>query len=230
MRILVIEDEPLLRQRLEGALRAAGHVVDGAGTAGEGLFLGSEYPIDVAVVDLGLPDMDGVAVIRRWRRDGRVFPIIILTARARWQDKVAGLEAGADDYLVKPFQMEELMARLNALARRAAGWTEARLRCGPIEVDTASQAVAVHGQPVDLTAFEYRLLEYIVLHAGEVLSKSVLTDHLYAEDDDRDSNVIEVLVGRLRRKLDPNGTLVPIETLRGRGYRLRLTRETNPGD
>jgi len=230
VRILVIEDEPLLCQRLEGALQAAGHVVDGTGTGKEGLFLGSEYPIDVAVVDLGLPDMDGVAVIRRWRRDGLAFPIIILTARAQWQDKVAGLEAGADDYLVKPFQMEELMARLNALARRATGWTEARLRCGPIEVDTASQAVAVHGHPVDLTAFEYRLLEYIVLHAGEVLSKSVLTEHLYAEDDDRDSNVIEVLVSRLRRKLDPHGTLVPIETLQGRGYRLRLTRETNPGN
>lgn len=230
MRILVIEDESLLRQRLEGALRAAGHVVDGAGTAREGLFLGSEYPIDVAVVDLGLPDMDGVEVIRDWRRDGLAFPIIILTARSRWQDKVAGLEAGADDYLVKPFQMEELMARLKALARRAAGWTEARLHCGPIEVDTASQAVLVHGAPVSLTAFEYRLLEYMALHAGEVLSKGVLTDHLYAEDDDRDSNVLEVLVGRLRRKLDPDGTLAPIETLRGRGYRLRLARETVPGD
>ncbi|MDZ7754340.1 MAG: response regulator transcription factor [Gammaproteobacteria bacterium] len=229
MRILVIEDEPLLRRRLEGELRAAGHVVDGADSGEEGLFLGGEYPVDVAVVDLGLPDVDGVEVIRRWRRDGLAFPIIILTARGRWQDKVAGLEAGADDYVVKPFQMEELMARLKALARRASGWTEARLRCGPIEVDTASQGVSVHGAPVGLTAYEYRLLEYIVLHAGEVLSKSVLTEHLYAEDDDRDSNVLEVLVGRLRRKLDPDGSLAPIETLRGRGYRLRLTRDTAGG-
>lgn len=224
MRALVIEDETLLRQRLARDLEAAGYVLDLAAGGEDGLFLGHEYPVDVAIVDLGLPDLDGVEVIRRWRDAGRRFPILILTARSRWQDKVAGLEAGADDYLVKPFHTEELLARLKALTRRASGWTDPRLRCGPLTVDTAAQAVTLDDEPVALTAYEYRLLEYLALHAGEVLSKATLTEHLYAEDDDRDSNVLEVLVGRLRRKLDPAGTLAPIETLRGRGYRLRLPR------
>ena len=221
----MVEDEPLLRQRLARELQAAGHVVDATGTGEDGLFMGREYPVDVAVVDLGLPDLDGASVIRHWRADGLRFPILILTARSQWQDKVAGLEAGADDYLVKPFHMAELVARLKVLARRAAGWAEPRLRCGPVTVDTSAQTVTVNGEPVGLTAFEYRLLEYMALHAGEVLSKGTLTEHLYAEDDDRDSNVLEVLVGRLRRKLDPDGTVAPIETLRGRGYRLALPRE-----
>ena len=149
-----------------------------------------------------------------------------MTARGRWQDKVEGLEAGADDYLVKPFYIEELLARLRALIRRTGGWTQAILNCGPIALDTGAQQVTLLGQPVDLTAYEYKLLEYLILHAGTVISKTELTEHLYQEDEDRDSNVLEVLVGRLRRKLDPDRTLNPIETLRGRGYRFRLERST----
>jgi len=175
-------------------------------------------------VDLGLPDLPGIDVIRRWRAAGRRFPVLILTARGRWQDKVEGLEAGADDYLVKPFYTEELLARLRALIRRTGGWTQAVLRCGPIALDTGAQQVTLGDQPVELTAYEYKLLEYLILHAGTVISKTELTEHLYQEDEDRDSNVLEVLVGRLRRKLDPDRALNPIETLRGRGYRFRLER------
>ncbi|MDX1656800.1 MAG: response regulator transcription factor, partial [Candidatus Competibacteraceae bacterium] len=166
----------------------------------------------------------GIEVVRRWRAAGRAFPVLILTARGRWQDKVEGLEAGGDDYLVKPFHMEELLARLRALVRRAAGWSSGVLRCPPVELDPAAQQVTVDGSEVELTAFEYKLLHYLMLHAGEVVSKGELNDHLYEEDLDRDSNVLEVLLGRLRRKLDPERTLEPIETLRGRGYRLRLPR------
>ena len=179
----------------------------------------------MAVVDIGLPGISGIQVIRGWREGERRFPILILTARGRWQDKVEGLEAGADDYLVKPFHMEELMARVRALVRRSAGWTHAVLRCGPVALDTGSQTVSVAGEPVDLTAFEYKLLEYLVFHTGQVVSKTELSEHIYEEDMDRDSNVLEVLVGRLRRKLDPGRELNPIETLRGRGYRFRLERE-----
>lgn len=224
MRILLIEDEAALCQELARQLRQHGHVVDTSGDGEEGLFLGQEYPVDVAVVDLGLPRLDGIEVVRRWRTEERRFPILILTARGRWQDKVDGLEAGADDYLVKPFHFEELLARLRALVRRASGWTQPVLQCDPIALDTNSQSVTVAGQPVELTAYEYRLLEYLILHAGEVITKSELSDHLYHEDLDRDSNVLEVLVGRLRRKLDPTRSVNPIETLRGRGYRFRLAR------
>ena len=224
MRILIIEDEAPLLERVAAQLREQGYAVDTAADGRDGLYLGQEYPLDAAVVDLGLPDLSGIEVIRRWRAAGRRFPILILTARGRWQDKVEGLEAGADDYLVKPFYVEELLARLRALIRRTGGWTQAVLACGPIALDTGAQQVTLFGQPVDLTAYEYKLLEYLMLHAGTVISKTELTEHLYQEDEDRDSNVLEVLVGRLRRKLDPERDLNPIETLRGRGYRFRLER------
>ncbi|RMG27976.1 MAG: DNA-binding response regulator, partial [Gammaproteobacteria bacterium] len=186
------------------------------------LYYGREYPIDVAVVDLGLPGVSGLELIRRLRAEGRDFPILILTARGRWQDKVEGLEAGADDYLVKPFEMAELLARLRALLRRTGGWAAPVFRGGPVTLDSGRQEVRVAGRPVALTAYEYRLLHYLMLHAGRVISKTELTEHLYDEDQDRDSNVIEVFIRRLRRKLDPDGTLGPIETVRGRGYRFAL--------
>jgi two-component system response regulator PhoP len=224
MRILIIEDETALRERVIAQLREQGYAVDSAADGRTGLYLGQEYPLDAAIVDLGLPDLSGIEVIRRWRAAGRRFPVLILTARGRWQDKVEGLEAGADDYLVKPFYTEELLARLRALIRRTGGWSQAVLICGPIALDTGAQQVMLAGQAVELTAYEYKLLEYLMLHAGTVISKTELTEHLYQEDEDRDSNVLEVLVGRLRRKLDPDRTLNPIETLRGRGYRFRLER------
>lgn len=229
MRVLVIEDEARLCAQLGDALHRAGFAVDATGSGEEGLFLGLEYPVDLAVVDLGLPDLPGLRVIQRWRDAGRDLPVLILTARDRWQDKVAGLEAGADDYLAKPFHMEELLARLRALARRRGGWASARLELGPVSVDTGEQRVTVEGRAVALTAFEYRLLEHLALHCGQVLSKTELSEHLYDEDADTDSNVLEVLVARLRRKLDPQGRLQPIETLRGRGYRLRLPRPAPGG-
>ncbi len=224
MRVLLIEDEDNLRTQLRDRLKVEGHVVDTAADGEEGLYAGTEYPIDIAVIDLGLPKLSGIEVIRRLRAAEKRFPILILTARGRWQDKVEGLEAGADDYLVKPFEVEELLARLRALLRRAAGWTQATLQCGPILLDTSAQTLQVDGQVVDLTSYEYRVLEYLILHSGEVVSKTDLTEHLYEQDYDRDSNVIEVFIGRLRRKLDPDNTLNPIETVRGRGYRFALER------
>jgi two-component system response regulator PhoP len=188
----------------------------------EGLHLAREYPFDAAIVDLGLPRLSGIDMIRQSRTAGLVFPILILTARGRWQDKVEGLEAGADDYLVKPFQYEELEARVHALLRRAAGWSTSTLEFGPLMLDTRGKRVTVSGEAVDLTAYEYNVLEYLALNAGKAVSKSELTEHIYEQDFDRDSNVIEVFVGRLRRKLDPEGTLLPIETVRGQGYRFVL--------
>jgi len=222
MRLLVIEDETSLREQLCGRLRAAGYAVDSAANGQDGLVHGREYPIDLAVVDLGLPDISGMEVIRAWRKHDRRFPVLILTARGRWQDKVEGLEAGADDYLVKPFQFEELLARTKALLRRAAGQTQPIVSCGPIVLDTAAQQVRVGKQALELTAYEYKVLEYLMLHAGDVVSKTTLTEHIYDQDFDRDSNVIEVFIGRLRKKLDPDERLNPIETLRGRGYRFTL--------
>ncbi len=221
MRICIIEDEPALREQLAAALRRAGHTVDLAADGTEGLYALTEYPVDLAIVDLGLPGLTGLELIRRVRSDGRRLPILILTARDRWQDKVAGLDAGADDYVTKPFQFEELLARVQALIRRAAGYAEPVLRAGPLALDTRTQAVSVDGRAIELTSFEYRLLEYLMLHAGQVVSKSELTDKLYEHDAERDSNTIEVFVGRLRRKLDPEDRYHPIETLRGRGYRLQ---------
>ncbi len=224
MRILIIEDEDSLRSQLAERIKAEGHVVDVAADGEEGLYAGSEFPIDIAIIDIGLPKLSGIEVIKRLRGGGKVFPILILTARGRWQDKVEGLEAGADDYLVKPFEIEELLARLRALVRRAAGWTQSTLQCGPVLLDTSAQTVNVDGAAVELTSYEYRVLEYLMLHTGEVVSKTDLTEHLYEQDYDRDSNVIEVFVGRLRRKLDPDNNMNPIETVRGRGYRFALAR------
>ena len=220
MRVLVLEDEPALREHLARRLRDSGFVVDEAADGVEGEYAGLEFPLDVAIVDLGLPGRPGLDVIRAWRTAGRAFPILILTARDRWQEKVEALQAGADDYVTKPFQFEEVAARLQALLRRSGGWSQPVLRSGDLELDTAAQQVRVEGRAVELTAFEYRLLEYLMLRAGQVVSKAELTEKLYEQDFERDSNVIEVFVGRLRRKLDREGRLQPIETLRGRGYRV----------
>ena len=222
MRILVIEDEVELQNAIRTRLESEGYMVDSSGDGNEGYFFATEYPLDAAIVDIGLPGMSGIDIIKQLRTDGSALPILILTARSRWQEKVEGLEAGADDYLVKPFQMEELLARLKALLRRAAGSPKSELCCGGVCIDPAAQQVTLDGAPVEVTAYEYRLLEYLMRHAGEVISKATLADYLYPHDDDRDSNVIEVLIGRLRKKLDPDGARKPIETLRGRGYRFTL--------
>jgi two-component system response regulator PhoP len=198
--------------------------VDRAEDGREGLYFAREYPINLAIVDLGLPTMSGAELIKALRADGKDYPILVLTARDRWQDKVEALKIGADDYVVKPFHVEELLARVDALLRRAGGWAQSELICGPVTLDTRSQEVNVKGERLELTSFEYRLLEYLMLHAGEVLSKTQITEALYEEDFERDSNVIEVFIGRLRRKLDPHGEFKPIETLRGRGYRFALAR------
>ena len=220
MRLLVMEDEPVLRENLAQQFRAAGFTIDEAADGVDGEFAGLEYPIDVAVVDLGLPGRSGLDAIRAWRKAGRAFPILILTARDGWQEKVAGLDAGADDYVTKPFRFEEVLARVQALLRRSGGWSQPLIRCGAVELDTRAQEVRVDGTAIELTAFEYRLLEYLMLRAGQVVSKAELTEKLYEQDFERDSNTIEVFVGRLRRKLDPDNRYQPIETLRGRGYRI----------
>ncbi len=224
MRILLVEDEAPLRETLAARLKREGYAVDSASDGEEGIYLGREVPFDVGIIDLGLPKMSGMELIRLLRDEGKKFPILILTARASWQDKVEGLKAGADDYLVKPFHVEELLARLNALLRRAAGWSKPRLDCGPVSLDLAAQTVSVEEVGVDLTSYEYKVLEYLMLHAGELVSKADLTEHIYQQDFDRDSNVLEVFIGRLRKKLDPEGTIKPIETVRGRGYRFAIPR------
>jgi two-component system response regulator PhoP len=224
MRILLVEDEAPLRETLAARLRREGFAVDLASDGEEGLYHGREVPFDVAVIDLGLPKMSGMELVRALRAEGKTFPVLILTARTSWQDKVEGLKAGADDYLVKPFHVEELLARLNALLRRAAGWSKPILECGPIRLDLAAQTVGIDGIAVDLTSYEYKVLEYLMLHAGELVSKADLTEHIYQQDFDRDSNVLEVFIGRLRKKLDPEGVLKPIETVRGRGYRFAISR------
>ncbi len=224
MRILLVEDEAPLRETLAARLKREGYAVDAASDGEEGIYLGREVPFDVGIIDLGLPKMSGMDLVRLLRSEGKKFPILILTARSSWQDKVEGLKAGADDYLVKPFHVEELLARLNALLRRAAGWSKPSLDCGPISLDLAAQTVTVEGVGVDLTSYEYKVLEYLMLHAGELVSKADLTEHIYQQDFDRDSNVLEVFIGRLRKKLDPEGALKPIETVRGRGYRFAIPR------
>src|SRR5215510_4362956 len=226
MHLLLVEDEPALRESLSKQLKEAGFTVDSAADGEEGLYQGKEFAFDLAIVDLGLPKLPGMEMIKRLRAAGKSFPILILTARDRWQDKVEGLQSGADDYVAKPFHFEELLARVQALLRRSGGWAQPILRCGPISLDPRSQQVSVNEQPVELTSFEYKILEQLMLRAGEVLSKTDITESLYEQDFDRDSNTIEVFVGRLRRKLDPDNTLKPIETLRGRGYRLSLPRAT----
>lgn len=221
MRILIIEDDLHLAENLRSALEKEKYSVDIANDGESGLFHLTEYPLDLAVIDLGLPKMDGIEVIKQARANNAELPILILTARDRWQDKVEGLDAGADDYLTKPFHTEELIARCNALIRRSAGQANPEMSAGPIKVNTRSQQVWVHDQEVTLTGYEYRVLEYLMVNPQKVISKSELTEHIYDQDFDLDSNVIEVFVLRLRKKIDPDGTLTPIETLRGRGYRLR---------
>jgi len=227
MRVLLVEDEAPLRETLAARLKREGYAVDCAADGDEGLYLGREMPFDVAVIDLGLPKRPGMELVKALRDGGQRYPILILTARSSWQDKVEGLKAGADDYLVKPFHVEELLARLNALVRRATGWTKPVLECGPVILDTTAQSITVEGKPVDLTSYEYKVIEYLMLHAGELVSKADLTEHIYQQDFDRDSNVLEVFIGRLRRKLDPEGGLKPIETVRGRGYRFAIPRTDN---
>ena len=222
MRILLIEDEIKLQKQISQQLEADGYMVDTCDNGEEGLYIASEYPLDAAIVDIGLPGLSGLEVIAALRKRGSLLPILILTARNSWQDKVKGLEMGADDYLAKPFQMEELQARLKALLRRATAIPSTTLKSGPVTLDTAEQIVKLGNDVVDLTTFEYRLLEHLMRHQGEVISKQTLTDYLYSHDDNHDSNVLEVMIGRLRRKLDPDGKLNPIETLRGRGYRFAI--------
>ncbi|SFL89519.1 response regulator transcription factor [Nitrosomonas communis] len=222
MRILLIEDEIKLQKQISQQLEADGYMVDTCDNGEEGLYIASEYPLDAAIIDIGLPGLSGLEVIATLRKRGSLLPILILTARNSWQDKVKGLEMGADDYLAKPFQMEELQARLKALLRRATAIPSTTLKSGPITLDTAEQTVKLGNDIVDLTTFEYRLLEHLMRHQGEVISKQTLTDYLYSHDDNHDSNVLEVMIGRLRRKLDPDGKLNPIETLRGRGYRFAI--------
>ncbi|MBN8738883.1 MAG: DNA-binding response regulator [Lysobacterales bacterium 69-70] len=230
MRVLLVEDEAPLRETLAARLKREGYAVDCAADGDEGLYLGREMPFDVAVIDLGLPKRPGMDLVKALRDEGQRYPILILTARSSWQDKVEGLKAGADDYLVKPFHVEELLARLNALVRRATGWTKPVLECGPVQLDTTAQSITVDSKPVDLTSYEYKVLEYLMLHAGELVSKADLTEHIYQQDFDRDSNVLEVFIGRLRRKLDPDGHLKPIETVRGRGYRFAIPRSDLTSD
>ena len=230
MRLLLVEDDPSLSQSLAVQLEQAGYSVERSTDGREGLYYAREYPVDLAIVDLGLPSMSGVELIKQLRADGKEYPILVLTARDRWQDKVEALKLGADDYVVKPFNVEELLARVDALLRRAGGWAQSELVCGPITLDTRTQEVKVNAAKLELTSFEYKLLEYLMLHAGEVLSKTQITEALYSEDFERDSNVIEVFIGRLRRKLDPENSYKPIETLRGRGYRLAAERGAPDAD
>ncbi|MEO8923634.1 MAG: response regulator transcription factor [Caldimonas sp.] len=222
MRLLLVEDDAALRLGLARQLEADGYRVDQAADGEDGLFQAREYLVDLAIVDLGLPKLGGLNVVKSLRAEGRTIPILILTARGSWQDKVAGLETGADDYLVKPFEYPELGARIKALLRRSLKATSDVLTLGPVAIDFSAQSVQLRGEPTELTAFEYRMLEYLVRERARIVSRQELSDYLYPHDQDRDSNVLEVLIGRLRRKLDPDGTLAPIETLRGRGYRFTL--------
>jgi two-component system OmpR family response regulator len=216
MRVLLVEDDPTLRAQLRDGLEEAGYVVDVADNGGDGHHLGANEAFDAVVLDLGLPVLDGISVLKRWRDGAMTVPVLILTARDSWHEKVAGIDAGADDYLAKPFHMEELLARVRALIRRAQGLASPLLQCGALALDTRSGRVTLNGQPVTLTSHEFRLLSYLMHRPGSVVSRTELTEHLYAQDFDRDSNTIEVFVGRLRRKLPPD----TIETIRGRGYRL----------
>jgi two-component system OmpR family response regulator len=214
VRLLVVEDDKDLNRQIVTALENAGYAVDKAFDGEEGLYLGETEPYDAVILDLGLPKVDGVAVLQGWRRAAKSMPVLILTARDRWSDKVAGFDAGADDYVVKPFHIEELLARVRALLRRAAGHATSELICGPVRLDTRASRVVVDGNPVKLTSHEYRLLAYLMHHQGRVVSRTELVEHLYDQDFDRDSNTIEVFVGRLRKKLGVD----VIETVRGLGY------------
>lgn len=214
MRLLIVEDDPDLNRQLVSALQDSGYVVDSAKDGEEGHYLGDTEPYDAVVLDLGLPVLDGVSVLEKWRRAGRKMPVLILTARDRWSDKVAGFDAGADDYVAKPFHMEELLARVRALLRRSTGNATTELVCGPVSLDTKSARVSVDGMPVKLTSLEFRLLAYLMHHKGKVVSRTELVEHLYDQDFDRDSNTVEVFVGRLRKKLGVD----VLHTIRGMGY------------
>ncbi len=222
MRILIIEDETAIREQLSDFFSKLNFVIDTAADGREGAYYALEYDYDIAVIDIGLPHKDGITIIRELREAGKAYPILVLTARGNWQDKVNGLEAGADDYLVKPFHSEELRARANALIRRSTGNASPVLNFAPIKIDTSAKNVSVDERIIELTSYEYNTLEYLALHAGEAISKTELTEHLYHQDFERDSNVIEVFVGRLRKKLDPDNTLKPIKTVRGQGYRFEI--------
>lgn len=220
MKVLIVEDEIRLRENIVASFKAAGYAVESAENGEDGLFLAQEYPIDVAVIDIGLPGMSGLELISELRNKGNQLPVIVLTARDSWQDKVEGLSTGADDYMAKPFQFEELLARCNALLRRSAGYASPTIKFADIEIDTMAQSVSKAGQVIELTAYEYKVIEYLFLNPKKVVSKTELTEHIYEQDFDRDSNVLEVFVGRLRKKIDPNQDLKIIQTLRGQGYRL----------
>lgn len=224
MHILLVEDDVVLRETLAARLGREGYRVIPAADGPSALDLGMEinHPV-VAVLDLGLPGLPGQEVLNQWRNSGKTFPVLVLTARSTWQDKVAVLSSGADDYLVKPFHFEELLARVQALVRRATGWAHSRMTCGPLVLDVSAQLVEVNNEPVGLTTFEYRLLEYLVMHAGQLVTREDLATHLY-NGTVPDSNALEVFVGRVRKKIDPEGALSPIETVRGRGYRFILPR------
>ena len=224
MRLLIIEDDATIRESLAVEFADAGFGVEQAVDGREGLYYALEYPIDLAVIDLGLPEISGLDIIRELREKGKTYPILILTARDRWQDKVDGLSAGADDYVVKPFHFKEVNARVNALLRRSGGWASSILVAAPVKLDMSRQDVTVDDKAIELTSFEYKIIEYLMVRAGQVISKTELTERLYDQDFERDSNVIEVFIGRLRKKLDPDNTINPIETLRGRGYRFALER------
>lgn len=219
MRVLVVEDDRSLNAQLGQALSESGYVVDSAFDGEEGHYLGDTEPYDAVILDIGLPQMDGLSVLERWRRDGRAMPVLLLTARDRWSDKVQGIDAGADDYVAKPFHVEEVLARVRALVRRAAGHASNTLVCGPLRLDLKASRVTVDGTPIKLTSHEYKVLEYLMHHPGKVISRTELTEHLYDQDFDRDSNTIEVFVGRLRKKLGVD----VIETVRGMGYRILPT-------
>jgi len=216
MRVLVIEDDTDLNRQLVTALKEAGYAVDSATDGEEGHFLGDTEPYDAVVLDIGLPQLDGISVLEQWRRAGRMMPVLILTARDRWSDKVQGIDAGADDYVAKPFHIEEVLARVRALVRRAAGHASNEIECGPVRLDSRSGRVTVDGNPIKLTSHEYKVLEYLMLHRERVVSRTELIEHLYDQDFDRDSNTIEVFVGRLRKKVSSD----LIETVRGLGYRI----------
>ncbi|WP_028299321.1 response regulator transcription factor [Oceanospirillum beijerinckii] len=222
MKILILEDDQALQRQLADTLLAENYEVDTRSDGDDGLFMAREYEYDLAIIDIGLPKISGIDVIKSLRAENNTLPILILTARSSWKDKVHGLKAGADDYLVKPFEIEELLARLEALLRRASGYSSHVIQQGPIKLDTQTQELWVDDLEVDLTAFEYKLLEYFLRHPKRIVSKSALMDYLYDEESDRDVNVLEVLIGRLRRKLDPDNHIKPIETLRGRGYRFAI--------
>lgn len=216
MRLLLVEDEPTLRAQLRAGLQEAGYVVDEAGNGRDAHFLGESENYDAVVLDLGLPLLDGLTVLKRWRTARRTMPVLILTARDNWHEKVSGIDAGADDYVTKPFHTEELLARLRALIRRANGQASAVLQCGLLMLDTRTSRVTLNGQALPVTSHEYKVLEYLMHRPNTVVSRTELTEHIYAQDFDRDSNTIEVFVGRLRKKLPPD----MIETVRGLGYRL----------